>query len=228
MARKRYSKVWTTPLDEFKEIIASSVSTTEALAKFGLENKGGNNRTIWSRIKDESIDTSHFRTRGRSTGQSKKIPDELVFRKDSSYKRNSLKQRIISQNIIKYECQNCNNPGIWDSRKLSLQLDHINGISNDNRIDNLRFLCPNCHSQTETFAGKNTLGKRKRANIILCSCGKPMTRKSKTCSSCRVYQTKIVWPDKNTILSMISNSSFESVARKLGVSSNAIRKYLAE
>jgi Zn finger protein HypA/HybF involved in hydrogenase expression len=68
--------------------------------------------------------------------------------------RASIRKIIIKENLIEYKCSEC---GIqtWNNKPLSLHLDHINGRSNDNRLENLRFLCPNCHSQTETYTGKN-------------------------------------------------------------------------
>lgn len=56
---------------------------------------------------------------------------------------------------MEYKCACCGNTGEWNGRPLVLQLDHINGDNCDNRLENLRFLCPNCHSQTDTFAGRN-------------------------------------------------------------------------
>jgi 5-methylcytosine-specific restriction endonuclease McrA len=60
----------------------------------------------------------------------------------------------VKENRLEYKCANC---GIkeWNNLPLSLQLDHINGVNNDHRLENLRFLCPNCHSQTDTYSGKN-------------------------------------------------------------------------
>ena len=66
-----------------------------------------------------------------------------------------LKIRLINEGRLEYKCACCGNIGEWQGQKLTLQLDHINGKNNDHRIENLRFLCPNCHSITETYAGKN-------------------------------------------------------------------------
>lgn len=71
-----------------------------------------------------------------------------------SVSRHTIKERIVKDNLIPYECAECHTDQ-WRGKKLTLHLDHINGINNDNRLDNLRFLCPNCHSQTDTYCGKN-------------------------------------------------------------------------
>jgi 5-methylcytosine-specific restriction endonuclease McrA len=82
----------------------------------------------------------------------------------SRYPRYLLKERLFKENIYNNICFMCNQVPEWNSKKLTLQIDHINGISNDNRIENLRVLCPNCHSQTSTYAGKNN-EKRRKNNI---------------------------------------------------------------
>lgn len=64
--------------------------------------------------------------------------------------------------MLKYMCVECGNNGWWNEIKLILQIDHINGDRHDNRIKNLRILCPNCHSQTQTFGNKN----KKRYNMV--------------------------------------------------------------
>ena len=78
-----------------------------------------------------------------------------VYCQDSQFKRAGLRKRVISDNILPYKCAICGNTGFWNNMPLNLQIDHINGISNDNRIENLRWLCPNCHAQTDTYGGKN-------------------------------------------------------------------------
>lgn len=81
--------------------------------------------------------------------------NEVVFVEDTDYPRHRIKERIIKQKLMPYECKECKNSGSWNNQKLVLQLEHINGIRRDNRIENLCFLCPNCHSQTKTYAARN-------------------------------------------------------------------------
>jgi 5-methylcytosine-specific restriction endonuclease McrA len=90
------------------------------------------------------------------TGISKsKIKNEDVFIENSSYARHLIKKRIIEHKLIEYKCECCGQIDIWNNKKISLQLDHINGVNDDHRLQNLRFLCPNCHSQQDTYASKN-------------------------------------------------------------------------
>jgi 5-methylcytosine-specific restriction endonuclease McrA len=81
--------------------------------------------------------------------------NEDVFVENSTYARHRLKDRIIKEEMIPYVCDDCGLTDEWNDKKITLQLDHINGVNDDNRIENLRFLCPNCHSQTHSYAAKN-------------------------------------------------------------------------
>lgn len=109
------------------------------------------------------------------------------------------------------------------NKKITLQLDHINGINNDNRVENLRFLCPNCHSQTSTYTGKNT--KKNKVNKCV-DCGKIITRSSTRCRSCSKKLQPNKKPNKDILeKTLLENKyNFSKVGRIFGVSDNAVRK----
>lgn len=89
------------------------------------------------------------------------IKFEESFIENSPTTRAVIRKYIIRHNLIPYVCEKCGNDGNWQGQLLTLQLDHKNGINNDHRLENLRWLCPNCHSQTETFTGRNKTDKEK-------------------------------------------------------------------
>lgn len=89
------------------------------------------------------------------------IKFEESFIEKSPTTRAVIRKYIIRHNLIPYVCEKCGNDGNWQGQILTLQLDHRNGINNDHRLENLRWLCPNCHSQTETFTGRNKTDKEK-------------------------------------------------------------------
>lgn len=141
-----------------REAVKKSFSIAQTLFNCGL-NLGGNNYYKISRyIKEYNIDVSHFTGQGhlknKNHSWSITIPLEEILIENSFYNRNKLRIRLIKEKILDNKCSKC---GIyeWDNKPISLELDHINGKPNDNRIENLRILCPNCHSQTETYCAKN-------------------------------------------------------------------------
>lgn len=150
------SKIYSVSDEEFREIVANSFTYSDVLRALGLGTRGGSSTDILKRrIAELNCSTEHFSRSGG--GKNAKYPLEEIMVENSSYANiASLKRRILNEGILEYKCAIC---GIseWLGKPLSLQLDHINGVNNDHRKENLRFLCPNCHSQTETFAGKNQL-----------------------------------------------------------------------
>lgn len=91
---------------------------------------------------------------------SSKYKLEEIFCENSQVSRSRIKKLLISLSLAEYVCGICNMDPIWNGKSLSLHIDHINGIRNDNRLENLRFLCPNCHSQTETYCTLNKDSKK--------------------------------------------------------------------
>ena len=151
------SKVYIPTDEQFVKIVQESNSYSDCLRKLGLKTRGGSSSDILKRrIKELNINIDHFCRDGKKSYNAKYDLDEILIENSSYANIQSLKRRLINENRLPYVCQICGNQGKWLDKPLTLQLDHINGINNDHRIENLRFLCPNCHSQTETFSGKNS------------------------------------------------------------------------
>lgn len=139
---------------------ALNISRQSTLKELGLDpHTGSNVKWIEKKIRELNIITCHWigigHLKGKSHSWTKKIPLASILVENSEYSSNTyLKKRLLDERILVYICYNC---GIneWMGKRLSLQLEHKNGINTDNRIENLELLCPNCHSLTETFAGKN-------------------------------------------------------------------------
>ena len=148
------SKVYQVSDEQFIQIVQESNSYSDCLRVFGLGTRGGSSTDILKRrIAELNCSTEHFGKQLQSVSAKYSLEEILV--ENSSYANISrLKQRLINEGKMEYKCQKC---GIseWLGNPLTLQLDHINGVNNDHRLTNLRFLCPNCHSQTNTYAGKN-------------------------------------------------------------------------
>lgn len=153
----RKSKIYNFSDEEFIKIIKESTCMTDCCRKLGFTIYGGNGRyQIKKRCEELGISTDHFKVSPSSHKTPPKYNLDDILIENSPYQnRASLKKRLIAENRLEYKCAICGNTGEWNNQTLVLQLDHINGINNDNRIENLRFLCPNCHSQTKTFSGKN-------------------------------------------------------------------------
>lgn len=151
--------------NEMLELIKNSKSISDALKKIGVNSRGsGAYKTFRNHCKrlEVIITEDSFRYDEMNYSKGVKRPLEKILIKDSTYQNISrLKVRLVNEGIKDYKCVRCGNQGEWMGEKLVLQLDHINGINNDHRLENIRFMCPNCHSQTKTFGGINQKRSKK-------------------------------------------------------------------
>jgi 5-methylcytosine-specific restriction endonuclease McrA len=150
----RTSAGWTD--DDLAAAVAASDSVSEVSRRLGYTPNGGVHRMIVGRIRTSGLDTSHFTgtrwARGRVLPQ-KTIPLEEILVERSTYRGSSkLRRRLIASGLLEAKCSICGLDS-WLGRALPLHLDHVNGDHTDNRLENLRILCPNCHSQTDTWCG---------------------------------------------------------------------------
>ena len=144
--------------EQFVELLKKSSTISEVLFKLGYTVKGNSwgYSQVKRRMDDLNLDCSIFKGKSPMIKTSKlnTVKKEDILKENCKHQRTVLRRYIIKNNLIPYKCAICGCVE-WQGRTLSLELDHINGINNDNRLENLRFLCPNCHSQTSTYGSRN-------------------------------------------------------------------------
>jgi len=223
----RRSKIYTVSDEDFIFLVKNSKSMSELLSKLILENKGGNYLTVKRRIKQLNISTEHFLSRTNASLAVNKMTLEKfleLIKGNSKIKRHSLKIYLLRFNLKEYKCFICENDGYWNNQKLSLQLDHINGNSNDHRLDNIRFLCPNCHSQTDNFAGKKR--KISREPYKCKNCNKIKLNKSPLCMDCFIMgKHNILNISVDNLLEKIKLNSMREVSRLLNIPYTSLTRF---
>ena len=145
-------------IEELKEIIKNSYSIAQVCRAVGIEPKGGNYKTINNKIRKYNIDISHFTGKGWNVGlkfnPNPAKPLEEILIENSDYQSFKLLKRLLKEEYKTRICECCNKDQ-WLDNPIPIELHHINGINNDNRIENLQILCPNCHALTNNYRGKN-------------------------------------------------------------------------
>ena len=151
---------------QVREAVASSASLSQALTKLGLRPAGGNHRTLKKLIEQYGIATAHLDPNWSLRAQRRRtaIPLAEILTECSDYHRGHLKRRLYEAGLKERKCELCGLGENWRGGHMALILDHINGVANDNRLENLRIVCPNCAATLETHCGrKNKLDVQPRA-----------------------------------------------------------------
>lgn len=144
-----------------------------------------------------------------------------------------MKRRLLKAGLKQMVCELCGQTEIWHGKRISLILDHVNGVANDHRLENLRIVCPNCNASLETHCGRNQRRERPQRECPHCAGNYTPERKeqrfcSQTCANQQGNFTRrrVERPPFEQLLREIEQSSFLAVGRTYGVSDNAIRKWV--
>jgi len=218
-----------------REAIAAATNWSQALRRLGLRAAGGNHAVLkrWARV--WGIPTDHFSPHAGVVEQLRRPPVPLadVLVKGSRYKRASLKRRLYAEGLKHPVCELCGQGELWRGRRMSLILDHINGVHDDNRLENLRIVCPNCAATLDTHCARNL------PRPMCPTCGSEFRRRrgGQTYCSLRCWhespefkaierRRKVPRPSYEQLVADLEQMSWIAVGAKYGVSDNAVRKWM--
>ena len=232
----------------YVDLIKTSFSLREVCLKANIVVTTGNYNTLKRIIKEENLDTSHFKRQSISSKNSQ--PIEFYLRENTNISSFKLKNKIFKEKLKECKCECCGNTE-WMGKPIKLELHHINGVNTDNRLENLQILCPNCHAYTDNYGGKNQKNNIKKKNtsdkknktkidIVLLQKLLDENKDLKTISNVlnksprtikkyiKKYALKVQEKNSFDLNEMISlmkkHKSYSKVGKLIGVSDNAIKK----
>lgn len=208
-----------------EKAIDQSSSQKEVLIHLGLSPVGGgNHKALKEAAQRFDLELPRFDRSKQLEGIRSTRLDDEVFCTNSDYNNRAHLKKRLYQSGVKEECAICGLGPEWNNGPLTLQLDHINGIWNDNRKENLRILCPNCHSQTDTFAGR---GERTLKRKYFCECGVEILKTSSHCQKCSASKRyDVKYPPYEELKKLVKQIGYSAAGRRLGCTDNAIRAHL--
>ena len=226
--------------DEARKAIAGSRSWAEALRRLGMCQSGGGGRVLRKYAAAWGIPTGHFDPYATARGPHSRIPLHEVLVKGSTYSRKDLKRRLYQDGLRQPVCELCGHGEIWRGARIAMILDHINGVGNDNRLENLRIVCPNCAASFDTHCAR---GRRVERSERRCKrCGRffrPKYSSQRYCSlECgsrwdrsgrpRPGSRRVDRPPYPQLLREVAAVGYSATGRRYGVSDNAVRKWLRQ
>jgi 5-methylcytosine-specific restriction endonuclease McrA len=149
--------------DDIKQAVEESICMSDVLRKIGLSTHGSNAVVVKRLMAEHNIDFTHFDVSESMRRNKHRWEDEDIFVENSPLPRATLNAQVHRREVLgSPECVECGVTNMYNGKPITLTIDHINGISNDNRLENLRWLCHNCHSQTASYGGKGVKLRTKK------------------------------------------------------------------
>jgi hypothetical protein len=227
---------------DLRVAIAGSRSWAEALRRLGYCPSGGNWKTLKKRAAALGVSTAHFDPYAASRERTRRsrTPLNEILIEGSTYSRSWLKRRLYDEGVKEAKCELCGQDDTWRGRQMGLILDHANGVRDDNRLENLRIICPNCAATLDTHCGRKNRATVMPRNCLRCDQSfVPKYPEQRYCSrACgsrwdrtgmkRHHPRKVQRPPHEQLLREVDRLGYLAVGRKYGVSDNAIRKWLRQ
>jgi hypothetical protein len=229
--------------EQVRGAIAVSESYSAALRWLGMRPAGGNHKTLRRYVEMWGIPTDHFdpaaaRLCALARHRYAATPLEEVLVRDSTYSRGTLKQRLYAEGLKGRRCELCGQDEVWRERRMALILDHINGVADDNRLENLQIVCPNCAATLDTHCGRQN--RRPEVRRTCPHCGKEFVATDPRRRYCSRYcgrrwdrhavprpgARRVERPPYEALLEEIAATNWSAVGRRYGVSDNAVRKWV--
>jgi len=228
---------------EARRAVATSRSFAEALRRLGRCPTGGAGPVLRKWVVLWDIPTDHFDSgaaRSEALRRAARGPTPLdeILVEHSTYSRGHLKERLFAEGLKNHECEMCGQGELWKGRRMALILDHVNGVADDNRLPNLRIVCPNCAATLETHCGR----KLRLESRSCLRCGTEFTPRYGTNRYCsrkcgqrwdrsslrgpRPDRRKVERPPYTQLRKEVLEAGYLATGRKYGVSDNAVRKWI--
>jgi hypothetical protein len=226
---------------ELRAAIRASTSYSETLRRLGMCPGGGSHAVLRKWIVRWGIPTEHFdpyASQRGSRSRRARIPLSEILREGSAYHRGHLKERLYEERVKERRCELCGQGEEWRGARIALILDHINGVRDDNRLANLRIVCPNCAATLSTHCGRKRRLEARRC--LRCDAEfRPRDSRQRYCSrDCgmrwdrgrvrrsRPETRKVERPSLVQLRADLERMSVVAVGRMYGVSDTAVRKWI--